>query len=460
VLKLKQLCSLSATTTVYVQPRQTLVIPYPTPLAVAGFTPNRIAAEVTAVLSGGSGFSTTIPSCLARHSSASVAREHLQMQPAPPTGYALPSPILGYLPTTFLERGVVMPYTTPQLVGARLRPGERGGLELIVPNISGAKGVYILGLDAIHALCSPTLHDRAINAALASLRAVTPSAIRHTARAVAARGLAGREAAAQAVAAMAAEQRDGLLAHLELLLELLRQVEPRVPGWVPPEQADRNELGRRARHALGGLTGQLGRSSDALMSMLQELAALFSGVGIGRQAATAQLPQLIAMLDDLRQQMRRVQHAGGSAGNADASVVEATADLTLNAARKTLGEAAALLTDVPRLLGAWASAPDKLARQVTRPDWLLDGWERICLLWRAADDRIGPAATLIELVTLVPTVPREAAEWVGSVLVLGSELTRHRRKVLLGEDWRTGITHGDLVARNERLRAWSPSGPG
>ena len=32
-----------------------------------------------------------------------------------------------YQPATFLERGVAMPFTTPQLAGARGRPDLRGG---------------------------------------------------------------------------------------------------------------------------------------------------------------------------------------------------------------------------------------------------------------------------------------------------------------------------------------------
>ncbi len=39
----------------------------------------------------------------------------------------------GFLPTTFLERGVAVPFTTPLLAGSRTRPGERNQLELIVP---------------------------------------------------------------------------------------------------------------------------------------------------------------------------------------------------------------------------------------------------------------------------------------------------------------------------------------
>ena len=99
-----------------------------------------------------------------------------------------------------------------------------------------------------------------------------------------------------------------------------------------------------------------------------------------------------------------------------------------------------------------------LGREIARPEWLLDGWERICLLWRAADERINRQMTLTEMVALVPTVPREADEWVEGSLDFGSLNVRKGRMVMLGEDWRTGVTTTDLVARNERICAMAGGG--
>jgi hypothetical protein len=107
-------------------------------------------------------------------------------------------PVQGFMPTTFLERGVAVPFTTPLLAGARARPGGRNHLELIVPNPTGGAGVYILPWDDVAALCRPTVHDRQLSKAVASLRTVTPAMTRRVAREVAVVGLAGRGAAAAA----------------------------------------------------------------------------------------------------------------------------------------------------------------------------------------------------------------------------------------------------------------------
>ncbi len=372
---------------------------------------------------------------------------------------AMSRPIQGWQPSTFLERGVVVPFTTPHLAGARLRPAGRGGLEVIVPNISGARGVYILPWDGVQALCCPTLHDRRLNARLAGARAITPGTLRRVSREVAAEGLAGREAAIAATQAMAIEEQQRLTANLELLFDLVRQTEPRGAGWVAPECDGRDALERRARAALAALAPRLGRAPDALAMMLEELATLFGPIGIGRAAQAARLPSAVAALDSLIGEMRDFQRAGAEAANPDAALIDACASMTVRAAAGMLAEARTLLADLPALLRRWADDSAAVARLVGRPEWLLDGWERICLLWRCTDPRIGRATTLAEMAELVPATPREAADWAETQTEQRIDALRHRRKVQRGEDWRTGLTMQDLVARNERLRAFAPDGP-
>src|SRR5690349_1910869 len=99
-----------------------------------------------------------------------------------------------YHPTTFLERGVIVCFTTPALTGSRVRVAARAGLELIVPSFSGGRGFYILPWSSVHDFCRPTVHDRQIQERTAALPCVSPGAIRRIANEVALAGYAGREA--------------------------------------------------------------------------------------------------------------------------------------------------------------------------------------------------------------------------------------------------------------------------
>jgi hypothetical protein len=74
------------------------------------------------------------------------------------------------------------------------------------------------------------------------------------------------------------------------------------------------------------------------------------------------------------------------------------------------------------------------------------------LLWRFAKDDAERRAALVEIAQLVPVLPREVREWTDLFLEADISL-RLRRMIPLNEDWRTGATVFELIARNEQLRA-------
>ena len=377
------------------------------------------------------------------------------------TSFSLPKPVLGYHPGTFLERGASVPFTTPQLNGAYARQAPRRGMEFTVPNPSGGRGVYIVPPEGLFALCRPTLHDSRLIAVLAAMPAVTPTAIRAAARAIAAEGLAGRAVSAAAAATIAIDEKARMMANFELLLELVRQTEA---GEHPadPVPADSHAAGaaanagadleRRARRAVARIAPELGRSTEQIAASLEELAALFAHVGVGRLTAGSRVPRIAAALAGLRDAMlgRARDHAGESGG--DAGRIAESADVTLACLRLVLGEVHEMPRDMLALLRRWLRTPQEVAARVARPDWLVDGWERIILLWQAADT-FGHVVTLGEMAGLVPVLPKELAEWCRVALPGLNEGTSRRPLVAMLEDGRTGVTQYDVIARNERLLA-------
>jgi hypothetical protein len=104
------------------------------------------------------------------------------------------------------------------------------------------------------------------------------------------------------------------------------------------------------------------------------------------------------------------------------------------------------------LLRGWAADPEAIRWLAGRPEWLLDGWEQICLIWGYAQDDATRRVALAEMVQLVPVLPREVKDWTDIAPDIDIAV-RLRRMVRLNEDWRTGATVFDLIARNEHLRA-------
>jgi hypothetical protein len=342
-------------------------------------------------------------------------------------------------PTTFLERGVAMPFTTPALSGTRARPAL-GGLEMIIPHPAGARGVYILAWSALADFCTPTLHDTMLSARLAAEKTVTPRQIRACARAVAAEGAAGRGACAASHAAAQADRQDQLLTNFLLLQRLVEQT---TGHPCPPA-----ELDRQAKAAILRLAGQTGRPAEMITNDIEALSALYASLGAGGGRA-----RCVRMVDSIQRTMVELKPFGdshpGKTSIAAAMVITA-AEVTLALARRTLADAQARLADLPALLAGWAADTTGVAALLARPEWLLDGWDQICLIWHLAEDGNRRAAAA-KMAMMVPVIPREAGEWLNLTLSDG-EAQRLRRLVQSFEDWRTGNLVFDLIGRNEQIR--------
>lgn len=357
-----------------------------------------------------------------------------------------------FQPATFVERGASVPFTTPTLAGTRVRPADRAGLELIVPNPSGGRGDYILPPTGLRSLCRPTVHDALLMDRIVALPCVDPSSIRHAARRLAMEGLAGRAAAAAAEAAQAAEAEQQLHTNFHLLLCLVQQAEQPGQAGPPPEAESPADLELRAKRTVWAIAPRLRQGTGTVAASLEQLAALFAPVGLGPRSTLARIPRGLAALDLFRREVAELpaegdEHLAGLARN----VVNA-AVATLRCAQASLHETRRLADRLPRLLVAWHADPAGISRQMARPDWLLDGWERPCRLWQLATTPAAQRAALLEIVPLLPVIPGEAGDWAGLPLE-HHPAPQNQRLVVRHEDWRTGLFVQDTIARNEALLA-------
>jgi hypothetical protein len=353
-------------------------------------------------------------------------------------------------PTTFQERGVMVPFTTPLLAGARARLAGRPGVELILHNPAGGRGVYVMPWSGITALCRPTLHDKVLNGRIGALRDVTPATIRHAARLTAAEGLAGEQAMEAAELAIATEKSDRLATHGELLLILLRQVnrEPHVSSAAAPPDLDKS-----ARQAIAWLAPHLGMPASRMVEALDAISDVMAGVGMASGGEAGRIPRLVRMLRQTRDDIGEwAPRQPGENLQSGARTVSVAADLMLSRAATLLGKSRAMAVDMIGLSRLWNTDPEAVIRLAARPEWLLDGWEQICLIWRYARDDAGRRAALAEIADHVPVMPRQLSEWSGCSLDL-NDPSLAQRPLQLNRDWRTGAAVFDLIARNEQFRA-------
>jgi hypothetical protein len=354
-------------------------------------------------------------------------------------------------PANFQERGVAVPFTTPALAGARIRPAERTGTEFVVPNPSGGRGVYILTWSGVKQLCRPTVHDTLLHQRVSRLPVMNPSGVRTTARQLAAEGLAGKEATLAAAASAALERKELVLVNFLLLVTLMEQVEP--GGLrVSAETEHTPEIDRRARSIVAHVAAAIGRTPTQIGEDLEALSRLFVPIGLRAETPPARLPRLMARL---------AATADGLAAWADQFKDDSRANLASSLSRSALVTAAAAgtahtavldLTDnMVGLLQLWAGNPTEVIKQASRPEWILDGWERFCLLWETAATVSTQSAALLEMAQLVPMLPKEGATF-GQERSELEKLEPGLRTAQLNVSWRGGGALQGLIARNEKLQ--------
>jgi hypothetical protein len=303
----------------------------------------------------------------------------------------------------------------------------------------------------IMSLCRPTLHDKVLSGRIGGLARVTPVSIRRISRAIAVEGLAGEQAMQAAQTATETDKSDRRITSHQLLAALVRQVNAVMRQSSDVALVETDDLDARARLTIAWLAPHLRQSPTWAVTALDALTDIMAGLGVGGDAG--RVPRLISMLRQVRACIADWAPTQRSTERTScAEAVCSMADITLSLAETALADARAVTEDMIGLLRNWSTDPESVTRLVTRPEWLLDGWEQICLIWNYAPDDGTKTAALAEILEQVPILPVEVSEWGGDSPDLNNVLLK-QKPISLNEDWRTGAIVFDLIARNEQLRA-------
>ncbi|MFL5120527.1 MAG: hypothetical protein ACJ8C8_08700 [Microvirga sp.] len=361
----------------------------------------------------------------------------------------------GHLPRTFLEWGVAVPFTTPLLSSGRVRPGRRGRPEMLMPNPSGGRGLYVFDLAAAPEVASLTLHDRLLVERLLELPAPSPSEIRKVAHEVAIEGAAGRRAAREASAAAEADVTIGLLTRFHLVTRLLEEAGLESIDWRNFGGGDR-ELRTMIRDHLTKVAPRLGAPVDQLFEQIEEIGEVATPVGPPIEGSNARNDLMLGRLRTLIVSLRQWSAGDTESAAADAAAVLGAADRTVKEASEAQQQARDLLGGVMDLLKGWHQrAGEQLRTTFTRPEWLLDGWGQVCGLWESAarDERPAQRETLQLIRQSLPMLDPGDRSGAGVAAATSDIRFDRGRRVRLHEDWRTGLTVLENRARSELLRA-------
>ncbi|HEY4254028.1 MAG TPA: hypothetical protein VGM87_22665 [Roseomonas sp.] len=268
-------------------------------------------------------------------------------------------------PPRCADRGVCAGFTTPALFGARLRNTGKGVVEVVLPNPSGRPGWLVVPWAVAIDAFSPTIADRMLVQELGT-GSLLPDMLTTATLRVAASGLAGRAALRGA---------EGYAAGIRgFEAETVARLEQRLPGagLLLPLFRD---------CGLGGEDAPLARRAGRVLEFAQ-------------------------MLTDWR------ETCPFDTDRARAAALAAQAATVAEAASALIAAMRSLAADIPAILAHWPSHGPVLLAFAQRAQWILNGWDLIACLWRAAAGEAQLQA-LRRAQALAPPAATETLAWPG-----------------------------------------------
>jgi hypothetical protein len=95
----------------------------------------------------------------------------------------------------------------------------------------------------------------------------------------------------------------------------------------------------------------------------------------------------------------------------------------------------------------------EIMQRCERASWLLDGWERICLIWQHATTPPARQSALQDIARQIPLLPDEAETWLQLPGGTAAQLSQRPQTIMPG--WNDPVSQLDRIARNEQIRAMS-----
>lgn len=351
-----------------------------------------------------------------------------------------------YEPSTFLERGTVVPFTTGSLAQCRVRLDDRERLEVILPGFSGSKGVYVTAWSSLPDITTLSVHDRTLTETVAREKAITPTDIRRCWLELATTGIGGQSLAETAREELASATEVQIATRVMLLLDSIR----RSGGAIGPELVAR--LGhpdgeKQVRALLAGTAKRINCDVATVDAHIEDLAALLGTLGL------RSLPKP-GRLRDLHFRMQEFSHAIDNWSRTTVSesahigrFAAMSAEHSAVVAGRAIGRVDAMLTDSVKLMSDWEAGRKTLRAELLRIAWLLDGWDYVMRIWSdAVDERMAIDVAVAEIGRVVPIVP--AKEVQDESARKSVELFRqYRSRVRIFEDWLSGDLDEDMLVR-------------
>ena len=294
-------------------------------------------------------------------------------------------------PTSFAERGAVVPFEAPVLFAARVRADDRRGLVMLLSNFAENGSVYVVPWREAPRVLAVSGSDKLLHGAIGEARASTPQAVRSVVRRIT--GRVDAEAEQTLVQAIQTRLLGSTLRDLGLDLALLggNGHDVRVAALL-----------RMAAARIGPAAVDLLRRTEALAGDLLPL-GLPGTVGPMRQLHL----DVVAFERHLR---RRGETASAEARPYYRSMMLAAAD-AIDSSQAWLSVVDRAVAGLGASPAGWAEERRRIRDGVDRLAWILDGWEPMLDRYAAyleRRDQVFHERELALVAALAPLLPADA----------------------------------------------------
>lgn len=307
-------------------------------------------------------------------------------------------------PKTFAERGAAVPFTTTELMFARMRQnGETK--ELLVPGLAQTRGIYVYEFGSMRNRFQLSLHDRLLHFQLTIAPTPTPAALSAVSLKVALGGSAGGEVLASAEDTHRYNETLPVLARFALTQKIIERLSE--GGVVISNEEMATEDGqRRVTDQLSQIAHVYGMNGPQLYGRIETLSGILGPVGVPGMTAETPARRLARRLDLLGKILEKWAGTSGDS-DAEAVLVSRVATETSRYATKCFSLLDAETGAVDVLLAGWNDKIDGIRSRAERSLWLLDGWERLLAAWQnvSTKERSLQAKCLTLMSFVMPMVP-------------------------------------------------------
>lgn len=360
--------------------------------------------------------------------------------------------LTSFAPSTFEERGAAVAFTTPVLAQTRVRKDDRDQLEVLIPNLSEGRGIYVVPWKSLPLAFPMTVHDRMLHSLIAKSDGCSPDDIRKAVLEAARCGLAGPQAVEAAESALRDDEEQRLLINYQLIVEVLKAVGMESTDILRAGLA--SEEGQRlTRDLMTKAAHRLSLESTELFSRIAELAVYLEPLGLQSSPRPARLRRLLRDLQGFRDSMTDWSNDNVSEAAPIGIFCAEVAEHTLNHARNVMNQLDQAVSSFEQLLRQWDTKRMVVRKSATRLSWLLDGWDFLIILWQSSlgQSKYEQDMAVNEIFRVIPLLPRSeaSADLVGAADKL---LSNNRKSVRAYVDWRSGQLDVDLVMRIETIK--------